>query len=423
MQSPFPAMQATIQETGIWSGERVRTHAFQVSPSVFELSAEQRAELDELAIATDEALTGISRIMAISERSDLYGPAAPYAKVGSTLKLGTPYKLPNNRPRNLPILRKCDLLIDEQGHIWIAEIDATNPRSWGYSIIGRRLSECVRPGAEMLPGVAAFIASECKRRKVSELTFLFGNTQRFYEPEFRIIARELKQLGINMVVIDEVDVDVSTGAMRHARSGEMLPTTLIDFPFMNRNKSLIDWLRAGVMDGSQQFLVPPKHFLASKALLGVLSNAGGDPAIETLLRSQISEAALVCIRTHLPMTRIIGKGWDVPDLGDYRGMVLKQAVSSGMRNIYFGGEPEFNEALTAASRERGAHILQAEVSNRQYDWRRFDATGQLLPTERWQLRLTAYFSRSGVEDIAITARTDRAVHGSKDAIITGTVLV
>ncbi|MCC7289179.1 hypothetical protein IT414_02190 [bacterium] len=423
MDTMFAELQETVRETGIWNGEQERSHAFQLSPDVYELGSDQLNQLNQLAPAIDEVLGGISRIVAISEQPDLCGKMLPYGRIGNTLKQGTPYKLPNNRPRNLPILRKCDLLIDEQGHIWLAEIDATNPRSWGYSIIGRRICQVLRPEAAQLPGVAAYIAAECRRRRIDAVTFLFGDTQRFYEPEFAIIARELKLLGIEMAVINELQVDVHSGVMRHARTGEVLPPTLIDMPPMNYNKPLIDWLRAGLKSGTLQCLISPKHFLASKSLLGVVSNAVGDPAIEALVRSQISESALRVVRSHLPMTHIIGRDWTTPQLSNHHGLVLKQSVASGMRGIYFGDEPEFGEALLAASRQRGANILQREVTNRRFAWQRFDERGQLDPPGEWQLRLTAYFSRTGVEDIAITARPNKAVHGAKDAILTGTVLV
>jgi hypothetical protein len=59
-----------------------------------------------------------------------------------------------------------------------------------------------------------------------------------------------------------------------------------------------------------------------------------------------------------------------------------------------------------------------------FDWDAHDpVTERKLEPAEWQLRLTAYLSYTAVEDIAVTACMDKAVHGGSKAILTGTKLV
>lgn len=424
MHSTHASLMEVVDTSGIWNGEQRKTHAFQLSPNVFELSGQRKAELDELAVAINDCLAGISRIVAIGEQVDLCSSQSSYRLFIKALKAGLPHKLPTNRPKTLPILRKCDLLVGEDDKIWIAEIDATNPRSWGYSVLGRGISRCIAPDSPMLPGVAPYIARELKQRKTVEVTFLYGDTQRFYRPEFDIIAHELKEYGITMTPVNETEVRVKDGQLTHFRSGELLSHTLVDLPPMNQNGELISWLKQATITGEVQYLVAPKYFLAAKTMLGLLSNPEGDEDIESLLRSQISAGSLSTLRTHLPRTWIIGQTWTAPVLSPDTEYVLKRSVSSGMKNIFFSSEGSFEAAMTAASLEKnGANVLQEEIPNQPFVWETFDRNGRLGEAQTHFLRLTAYMSRQAVEDIAITACTSKRVHGGKSAIITGTVLV
>jgi hypothetical protein len=89
--------------------------------------------------------------MGIAERADLYPSTSGYTNLRRNLSLGTAYQLPNNQPAKLPMLRKCDLVVGANDRLWLAEIDATNPRSWGYSLIGRAIVQALDPQTELLP--------------------------------------------------------------------------------------------------------------------------------------------------------------------------------------------------------------------------------------------------------------------------------
>ncbi len=424
MDTLHDKMSSAIAKTGIWSGKQRQSHAFQFCPHSFELDAAQRAELDRLAVAIDDCLNGISRIVAISEQPDLCSSQSIYQRVGRVLKPGSPHKLPATRPKNLPILRKCDILVDADGHFWLAEVDATNPRSWGYSILGRQLSACQHPDQATLPGVAPLIADELKHRGTTEVTFLYGDTQRFYRPEFEIITRELRAHGIAMQAVNETEVQVLDDQLMRRTTREPLSHTLVDLPPMNHNGQLIKWLKAATLSGEVQYLIPPKYFLAAKTLLGLLSNPTGEEALEALLHSQISKSSLATVRAHLPQTWIVGRDWPEPPRPNGTGLILKRSISSGMKNIFFSTEAGFAEALAEALTDKhGSNILQTEIQNRAFAWQVFGDDGQLIPAQDRYLRLTAYMSRQAVEDIAVTACTTKRVHGGKTAIITGTILV
>lgn len=420
-------VRQAVESTGIWQGDQRYSHTFLLSPNAFELSAEQRRSLDRLAHDLQECLFGVSAIMGIAEQADLYPSTSGYTNLRRSLSLGTAYQLPNNQPAKLPMLRKCDLVVGTDGQLWLAEIDATNPRSWGYSIVGRSIVQTLDPQAQLLPGVAPIIAKWLSRQGVGAVTFLYGDTQRFYRPEFEIIASELDQLGIKMVVINESEVVVKDDCLLDGRSGEVLPEWLVDMPAMNRNKPLIDWLRSQIDRQQAKFLIPPKYFLGSKALLAMLSNPLRDQQLEHLLLSQIRCDTLERVRRFIPPAIVVGNKLTDSQLANftsYHPTVLKAAVSSGMKGVVFSDEPGFAQALKVARNSKGSAILQHVASGRVFYWDAHDpvAERKLEPAE-WQLRLTAYLSYTAVEDIAVTACMDKAVHGGSKAILTGTKLV
>ncbi len=412
--------------TGIWDeGRRHGSHSFLLSPDVYRISADWMVELDELAKAVQRCLLGVSRLVAIASDSSLHNPSDAYGLLYQRLTRGAPYNLHALRPANIPLLCKVDLMVDRDGNFKIAEIDATNPRSWGYSVIGRRLCALASPESQMLPGVIAYLAKHLSRQNAKEVCFLYGHTQRFYAPEFAIVAGELKSFGIQMTVIDEIDVVVKPDHLLDAKSGAVLPEWFIDFPMMNRNKPLIDWLKGAARERRVEFVIPPKHFLSSKAVLATLCKSGGDASSERLLLTQIAEGDLFLVRHYLPPTRLVAKG-EAP--GDIRSRVaerphlLKACVSSGMKGVVFSDEAGFEQTLETALNQNGGYVLQQEVNGLPHRFGVYGPNGTLAETHDWFVRLTGYFSRDGLQDIAVSACRDKRVHGGTQAIVTGTVI-
>lgn len=415
----YDQLRAAVMATGLWNDGRGQgNHRFALSASVFTLSAQQVGRLTELGRAVDACLLGVSRLMAIGADSNLCGNNEGYRQLRRSLGRGAAYGVADAlKPGALPLLRKVDIVPGADDNLWIAEIDATNPRSWGYSLVGRELCKVAAPGEPMLPGVVPFIAAHLAKRKVQELVFLHGNTQRFYAPEFAIVADAMAAHGVTMYVADEDDVVIDGGEATLKATGQKLPRCFVDFPFMNHNKPLIDWLAAGARNRTVDFLVPPKHYLSSKVLLALLSNPDGDERVEHLLRSQIEPSDLAVLRRHLPETRLV----DSKLPAGREGTVLKKAVSSGMKGVVFSDAPGFDTALAQAQKEPGTYVLQRQVEPAAFPFATLEPQAA-LQTNSWFVRLTAYMSYRGVEDVAVTARTDKRVHGATDAILTGTVI-
>ena len=402
----FTTLEDTVRATGLWDdGRRTGSHSFLLSPKVYEISAAQRAELDELCRAIQRALLGLSRLVGIAGDNSLSGGLGAYNDLYRRLTRATPYGLSTLRPSNLPILAKVDLMVDAAGQFKIAEIDATNPRSWGYSLVGRAICAAVDDEALLLPGVIPFVAAHLRRARADSVMFLYGETQRFYAPEFAIAADALKELGINMEVAVETAVVPPVGY-----------DWLVDLPLMNRNKALIKYLVAAARDRSVQFLIPPKHFLSSKAVLAILSTP--DEATRHLLATQIESRDLELIGRYLPRTRAAS-----PELvASPQGLVLKRTVASGMKGVAFTNDVSFAALRAQATVHPHLFVLQAEVNQRPYDWPVYAPGGVLETTPGWYVRLTAYAARTGLQDLAVTLRRDKRVHGSTDAVVTGTVL-
>lgn len=420
----YQELEAIVYETGLWHGGRRDSHGFVLSPEAFELPAADVGELDALAKSVHNCLLGVSRLMAIAANSALHGSSDGYSQLYRALTKGSAYKLPTVRPANIPLLAKVDLMVDRHGCYKIAEIDATNPRSLGYSVLGRKLVSHLMPSSRQLPGVVEYLANHLHSQKTTEITFLYGDTQRFYEPEFRILAQALALCGIAMKVINETEVAVRDGVAVVRRTGESLPGWYMDLPLMNKNPELIKWLREMASQSAIQFVVPPKHFLSSKALLAMLSNPGGDRRLEALLETQIAESDLGRVRQALPTTWLMHPGVGEIALSP-SGHVLKRVVASGMKGVWLAGDPGFDEALQASTTkaEEGNYVLQARVLGRELAWTTLSAPAQAERHADYQLRLTAYCTREGLKDLAVTACRGPRVHGGKAAILTGTVIV
>ena len=414
-----------IEDTGIWAGSRRQTHSFVPSPDLFELSEPMRVELDRLARALDRGLLGASRLMAIAADSSLHRSPSVYTTFARTLGHGAPYNLGTFvKPSRLPLYRKLDLVPSPTG-LMIVEIDATNPRGLGYTTMGRLQAGLIAPDAELLPGAVAHIATYLHKQGVTEVTFLYGDRQRFYLPEFEIVARAYAEFGITLTPVNEVDVLVKEFGLINGQTDQALGNWFVDLPFLSHNGPLVAWFRDAVRDNRVNFVVPPKHFLSSKALLALFTNPVGNPDVEALLRTQIDPAELDVLRAHIPATYLVDK---TRPFGFYREVagtgrwVLKASVSSGMKGVVFSDEEGFDAALaSAAASKRATNILQAEVPGREYHFTTFDAAHQPVTSGGWHLRLIAMMGPNSVLDCMATARQHKAVHGAPDAILTGVV--
>lgn len=229
---------------------------------------------------------------------------------------------------------------------------------------------------------------------------------------------------VNLIVVGEKDVIIRDDKI--IISGEKTQCRLfVDFPFLFYNQALNDLLARLYHQGEINFLIPPKPFLGSKALLALLRNDTENETLEAILRSQISCHALECLRQHIPETYFIGKRTK-EDLSEnkYNGrrFVLKETISSGMKGTTFGDEKHFAAMMQLAQKSCYQFVLQEEVTNDAQMFEYFDGDGEIC-RDNWFMRITAHYAIGHIADIVITARRDKKVHGALDCLQLGTIIV
>lgn len=400
-------------------------HRFRLSPDCLQLTKAQVDQLAMLGQAIYGSLAGVCRIVGIAAQPALATSRA-WKYLRRVLNVGVPkeyHEIQHIKPPrgNVPAVIKVDLMCDTQGRLRIAEIDAQNKHGMGYSTLAAQMRAEVYPCANVLGGVCASIAREMQLVGSTDLLLLYADQERFYKPEFLVLASALGEYGIKVTVAGEYEMAVRNSSLV-AESGQQAFRNVVDLPFMSKTclgRDMVELYR----DGRIHFLIPPKPFLSSKSLLALLRNDRREVELEAILRSQIARDDLRTIRRFIPETYLIGNDQTGDEVfARARGRwVLKETVSSGMKGTVFSDDPHFATVLNHARSSHGRYIAQKEVTNRSYQFRYYDGAG--VSQGIWYTRITAHYCRSELADVITTARPDKKVHGAPDCLQLGTIIV
>ena len=419
----YTKLTTVIAESGMWDGARKETHKFLLSPSVYQVTETKRQELSQLGMAIYDCLLGLSHIAVIAYDPSLnYGGQWAFArKVFST---GVPkiyQALQGMNVRHIPKLLKVDFMVDQNGDFKIAEIDGHNKHGLGYSSLALRFREALYPEAEVLPGTVKTLALEIKRLGHEEIKLFYADQERFYVPEFEVARQEFTKHGIRCVVKGEMEADES-----FIEEGLFL-----DLPFLYHRTHFYEKIISAYKNGKVEFIIPPKPFLGSKGVLALLRNDGGDEHLEALLLSFIKKTSLSLVRRFIPETLLVGR--HAEKIGSIRSrlsqkrFVLKESISSGMKGTAFSDDDDFEESLSRACESNMNWILQEEVINCPQTFSWFEKINgsdpELRTADDWCMRVTTQYVNRKLADAVITARRDKAVHGAKDCIQIGTIIL
>jgi hypothetical protein len=418
----YDRLSSVMSESGLWNGNRKQTHAFLLSPSIYRITETQRQELRKLGYAIHDCLVGLSHIAVIAYDQSLnYG--RQWLQARRVFSTGVPriyQELQGMNVRHVPRLLKVDLMVDQDGNFKIAEIDGHNKHGLGYSTLSLRFRQALYPEAQGLPGAAKSLAEATRKLGHNHVTLLYADQERFYLPEFEVAQQELAKHGITCTVTGEMEIDKT----------RLDKGLFIDLPFLNKRPSLYERILSGYRDGQVHFIIPPKPFLGAKGLLALLRNDEGDPELEALLRSFIKKSSLECVRSFIPETVLVGKlahGFSaVKERVSRKRFVLKESISSGMKGTIFSDDGDFDQVLTRACATNLNWILQEEVANapQTFSWyENGSGEPELKTADDWFMRVTTHYVNHELADIIVTARRDKAVHGAKDSIQIGTIVV
>jgi hypothetical protein len=410
---------AVVREAGIWVDDK---HTFRLSPEVFRLTQSNKQHLDALGTALLDCLSGVGRLAVIAGNPEL-GRSSIWRMINKALWSGVPEifkQTYSHRPNSTPDILKVDMIELEDGGLKIAEIDGYNERGLGYGILVNRFRSTVAPNAAVLPGVAKSLLEALKMRKYKgDVLLLYANKERFYKSEFRIFSEEVAKYGITIVVAAEDEVEYRNGALvvrEHALKGNML----VYHPFMYDNRQLNAALQKLYTAGEIEYLMPPKPFLGSKAVMALLRNDEGNPELEHILRSQISESSLEVVRQFIPETYLVHRS--VKTKGQtLEGFVLKKTIASGMKGTFFPEDATFASELSKAQKSDFTHVLQREMRSSCREYAYFDGC-ETLSTLMCYNRLVVHFIGRQLADVSVTALPRKAVHGAVDSIFMGAVI-
>ncbi len=419
----YQELVSVIEASGIWTGTRRDSHAFRLSPSVYQLSVAQKIELQELGLALRDCLLGLSQLAVIAYDRELNysGMWNILRKVFST---GVPkiyQDLQGQQVKHIPRLLKVDLMVDQAGSFKIAEIDGHNKHGVGYSTLGKRVRSALYPDAEALPGVVKLLVAEVARQGGDRLKLFYADQERFYVPEFEIARQEFAAEGGVLQLLPEEMTN-------HQLVEEGV---LLDLPFLFHRPYLYDHVVNAYLRGDVKFVIPPKPFLGSKGVLAVLRNDGQDETLESMLRAFIKSRSLDLVRSYIPETYLVGQiatsVSQVRELVSQKRYVLKESISSGMKGTVFSDGSDFDRVLQEAGATKLNWILQEEVENQPqtFSWYEAESNGapQLCTADNWMMRVTVQYVSHQLADVIVTARQDKAVHGAKDCIQLGTIVV
>ncbi len=419
----YNKLTTVISESGIWSGIRRESHAFLLSPSVYQITETQRQELDKLGSALYDCLLGLSHIAVIAYDQSLnYGRAWLLARRVFSTGVPKVYReLQGMNVKHISKLLKVDLMVDQNGNFRIAEIDGYNKHGLGYSTLGLRFREALYPQAKSFPGTVKTLAVEVRRLGHTEIKLLYADQERFYVPEFEVARQEFAKHGVNCMVVSEMDTNKA-----FLESGLFL-----DLPFLCSKKELYEIIVSAYKNGKVEFIIPPKPFLGAKGVLALLRNDRGNEHLEAILHSFIEKQSLEMVRKYIPETLLIGKQVERIDSTKERvsrkKFVLKESISSGMKGIVFPDEKCFDSMLSRACAANMNWILQEEVVNKPQTFSWFENGNKNNPeiktADDWFMRVTTQYVNRQLGDVTITACRDKAVHGGRDCLQIGTIVL
>jgi hypothetical protein len=394
-------LRTYLQECGYWANEEdeARYH-YVLSPSAYILSPSQQTQLDRLGKTTHAAVRAINARLCDIAKEKSPSSHSDARLIGIANSASRSLLRPLHGVREVPPVIKVDLVEDPYGRFHIVEVDTYNPRGlgfcaflegsfnrfstvpryWGTWGTARRLDK-----ARKFPGPWYVVVSEYER---------------FYENAFVVFKNAMALADTEVVLVREQ-------SLAHDRSlipGEganllIIPESLNVYPAVR------DDLLARYQEGRLNVFFPPVAYLGSKALLPYLRECDG-------------------MQEFIPPSALVGKKCGDPEalVDTTRPTVLKAAVSSGMKGVYFSDlDKNFPDALVRArALGKPTWILQEQVPQETTTIPVFTKSGD-VEVRDYYLRITAYITEKGTLDAEVTGRPDRKVHGAPDCIMIPTV--
>lgn len=398
-------LEKHLRECGYWANpERRERYAYVLSPCVYVASSRQEADLERLAVRTYAAVQKLNEeLCALARKNHLTKDEARFLQLGNAASRSL--LRPQDQVTRIPPVIKVDIVQDIFGRYQVAEVDAYNPRGFGYAaMLEQSLDSRMKlrrfPGIEELARIFEATQGE---DSIWPWFVVVSEYERFYRAPYEILSRALKRQGMHFPTLSAREAfgilraPTEEGVMQMRAGFLSIPDTLFAEEPQVRERFLSLY-----REGYLKSLYPPVAYLGSKAFL-------------PFLRAQEGVAEFI------PPTSLVGKLYGEEEIRESTSraeLVLKATVSSGMKGVYFSDidRTEFETALVQARQQRNSSwILQEQVPQAKVPVIVFDDEGK-RQTQDYYLRITAYISEGGIVDAEVTGRPDRKVHGAPDCI-------
>jgi hypothetical protein len=392
-----------LVEAGYWGSQFLRDrNNFVLSPCAYNVSREQEQEIATMGKSIYAALGNVAeKIHNIAKgvpknrsEQELIGIATRGSK-----KLLSPAETIDGL---IPPVIKVDMVQDCEGRYYVIEVDAYNPRGLGFNALLENKALLNGERQNIIGTVdilSKMLLNFCPGGK---FVYLVSEYERYYEPSFLVLQKELLKKDVEMVLIKESSF---------LEDKDMLELVLKDnsfcmfmIPESLDSVELREILMKGYKEGGIKYFFPPKAYLGSKLLL-------------PYIKEQIG------VNGYIPNTKLMSKYHDGNDLRIDLGWVLKAGQSSGMKGVLFSdsNKEAFEKCFIQESKKkRPSWVIQELIKQRSLPIQVFE--GENLITKDYFLRIIAQFNQEGLIGLDITGRTDTMVHGAPDCIMLPAVL-
>jgi hypothetical protein len=377
---------------GYWGDAHRRLrNKYVLSPSAYVASRRQTETLTSLCKRTFQAVETLSvELSRLSRKSSLSRQEAQFLSMARTGIKGL--FGPDEVRGAVPPLIKIDLVQDVNGHYGIAEVDAYNPRGFGYlAFLNESMPSSVPRLGFGIDRIASIMRG-CEETNNVSWTIIVSEKERYYRPAFEMLQKSLARLGVYTQLVDEENMAEVVFGNPNAHIF-LLPESL------DRNVGGREYLLHRYRNEALVVLYPPAAYLGSKAFLPYIATQPG-------------------MDEFVPASSLVSRYADPSVVCNGSPSVLKGVMSSGMKQIVFSDiEPELFRMTLESAREakRPTWIMQKQVDQKPVPVVVFDEDGEREVRE-YYLRITAYACASGLVGADVTGRTNRLVHGAPDCI-------
>ena len=386
------SLESYLVRIGYWADmELRRRNAYVLSPSAYVVSARQRYDLERLSRATYAAVKQLSsKLTFLANEKSISNSDARFLALATSSTRGLRH--PSQSDGAVPPVMKVDLVQNAEGKYFIAEVDAYNPRGFGYlGFLDETVPQELRLGGRGM-GITglADLMRRSSRYDYGEWVLIASDFERYYEPSFNILSALLKERGVYLNVIRECEKQDSAFRCCNVFC---VPES------MHKNISARSFLAEEWKSGGVHLFYPPAAYLGSKAFLPFLRTQQG-------------------MDEFIPDCSLVDKKND--PLPAFKGtpVVLKGVMSSGLKKVIFSDAEQerfAKEYAVARATKNPQWVLQAQVPQQPVPIIVFDNDGERITRDHF-LRITAYVTEDGLLGAEVTGRPDKAVHGAPDCI-------